>query len=331
MTVANGQMSLRATDYYLTIERSIVADVADDGVTIVSGHRLRDLVQKLPGHTVNLTSDDGGLTVEAGRSKYLLLAYPEVEYPATPPPPPRVGVVPAHALELGAKEAAHSAGVDPTQKAVYGAVLETDGENLWIFTTDAYRAAMVPLPWTGADMKVRVVFGDILAAVKNMGGDVTIGVDENRISFSCDNATVTAGLIDGDPIRWQAFQALTPAYTHTVTRQDLLAALDRAALVLEREKPVTVDIADQVMALSSADDKGSGTEQVEVVGDEAIRLGINPTYLGALLKSISYDAVELCSSSPTKAVLVHGISPDGDPAPATHVIMPVRLNVKETS
>jgi DNA polymerase III sliding clamp (beta) subunit (PCNA family) len=239
--------------------------------------------------------------------------------------------VPAHALELAAREVTHSAGTDATQKAVFGGVLETVDDQLWIFTTDSYRAAMVPMPWEGDDLKARVVFSDILAAVKNMIGTVTIGADDNRISFACDNASVTAGLIDGDPVRWQAFQTLAFAQTHTASRADLLEALDRAALVLEPKTPVTVDIADQVMSMSSGDDRGSGNEDVDVVGDASIRLGINPSYLAALLKSIAFDAVRLSSNTATNAVLVHGINNDGDPAPATHVIMPVRLNVKKDS
>lgn len=325
--VRGGRVQIRATDYQLTIERFIDAKDTADGVALVSGLRLRDLVKQLSGNTVVLTLDGTGLLVAAGRSKYTLSTFPADEFPEVPPAPPAVGSTTSWALENAARIVTHSLATDPQEKkSCYGVSLQVKDGALWASTTDAFRLAATPIPWAGDDFQCRLIHAHLLAVGKNLAGDVTVGLDENRISFTGADASITAVLIDGDLLPWDRIMAVTPATTHEADRAELIAALTRTALVLERNQPVKVTCEGDSIGLSSRDDQATGIEVVEAAGDGDTEFGVNPGYLTALLNAISEDRVAIYRPTSGRPLLVRGLSEDQTPSETAHIVMPLKLN-----
>jgi len=83
--VADGRLSLTATDMDLTIVDSVAAEVVEPGATTTPAHTLYDIVRKLPdGAQVEIDSagDGNQLTLRAGRSVFTLATLPREDFPA---------------------------------------------------------------------------------------------------------------------------------------------------------------------------------------------------------------------------------------------------------
>lgn len=323
MTVADGRMTIRATDYELVIERVVELEAGDDGVALVSGLRLRDLVSKLAGTTVDLVMEGDGLHVTAGRSKYRLATYPAAEYPEVPVVPPPTGTTTAAALDYALRAISHA--VDNTE-ATTGVIVEVVDKKLWAATTDRFRLGASPMPWKGKSLKTSVLFNHLTAAVKNFepDDDVTVSLDKNRLALTTPTASVSMSVLAKDIVKWQAFLALEATQEHTLSRDEFANAVARAELVSERDQALEVEIADESMTIQSADTSGDANEVLDVEGAGEIRWLLNGTYLTAMLSRVTEDRISIASSSPLKPLLIRGIKEDGTPGSAVHVIMPRR-------
>ena len=79
-----GSLRLKATDLDIEVTETIPADITEAGATTVPAHVIYDIVRKLPdGAQVSLemTGDIGQMQIRSGRSRFMLQALPESDFP----------------------------------------------------------------------------------------------------------------------------------------------------------------------------------------------------------------------------------------------------------
>ncbi len=64
----NGSLKLTGNDLSIGIEKSIEADILEEGTTVVSSRIFGDFIKKLPNDDINLSMSDNKLTVECFKS-----------------------------------------------------------------------------------------------------------------------------------------------------------------------------------------------------------------------------------------------------------------------
>ena len=77
-------LRLKATDLDIEVTETIPADVPQGGATTVPAHVIYDIVRKLPeGGQVSLeiAGDAGQMQIRSGRSRFMLQALPEGDFP----------------------------------------------------------------------------------------------------------------------------------------------------------------------------------------------------------------------------------------------------------
>ena len=77
-------LRLKATDLDIEVTETIPADISDAGSTTVPAYMIYDIVRKLPdGAQVSLemTGDSGQMQIRSGRSRFMLQALPESDFP----------------------------------------------------------------------------------------------------------------------------------------------------------------------------------------------------------------------------------------------------------
>ena len=77
-------LRLKATDLDIEVTETIAADAAQGGATTVPAHVIYDIVRKLPeGAQVSLETagDTGQMQIRSGRSRFMLQALPEGDFP----------------------------------------------------------------------------------------------------------------------------------------------------------------------------------------------------------------------------------------------------------
>ena len=80
----DGTLRLKATDLDIEVTETVPADISEPGSTTVPAYMIYDIVRKLPdGAQVSLemTGDAGQMQIRSGRSRFMLQALPESDFP----------------------------------------------------------------------------------------------------------------------------------------------------------------------------------------------------------------------------------------------------------
>lgn len=240
-------LTLSSFDYEVSTQATIAADVEAGGRILVSGRLLADIASRLPNAPVHCETDGSKVIVKCGSANFTLLSMPVEEYPTLPEVAEKSGMLPAEAFSTAVSQVAVAASRDDVTPVITGVQLEVGENSLSLVATDRYRVAIREIDWEGAGAKpadpvTALVPARTLTEIgKTFGHSGTIAVsitstDERElIAFSADNKTVTSLLIKGNfpPVR-RLFPESVDNYA-VMNTADLMEAVRRVALVLERE------------------------------------------------------------------------------------------------
>ena len=95
LKAGNGQVVLSSFDYETSAQVTVKADVADDGVALVSGRLLAEIARSLPNKPVELTADATKVELVCGSARFTLQTLPVADYPALPTMPESTWTIPS--------------------------------------------------------------------------------------------------------------------------------------------------------------------------------------------------------------------------------------------
>ena len=244
---ADAGLTLSSFDYEVSTRAAISADVEDDGRILVSGRLLADIASRLPNAPVHFSTEGSKISVKCGSASFTLLSMPVEEYPTLPVVSEKTGVLPAESFSTAVSQVAVAASRDDVTPVITGVQLEVGENSLSLVATDRYRVAIREIEWEASGARsaepiTALVPARTLTEIgKTFGHSGTISVaitsaDERElIAFSADNKTVTSLLIKGNfpPVR-RLFPESVDNYA-VLNTADLMEAVRRVSLVLERE------------------------------------------------------------------------------------------------
>lgn len=240
-------LTLSSFDYEVSAQTEIAAEVEEAGKILVSGRLLADIASRLPNSPVQFSTDDGRILVTCGSAKFTLLSMPVEEYPTLPQVAAESGLLPAEAFATAVAQVAVAASRDDVTPVITGVQLEVSENSLTLVATDRYRVAVRSIDWdSGASGSTETLTALVPARTlqeigKTFGHSGTISVaitntdDRELIAFRADRKTVTSLLIKGNfpPVK-RLFPETVDNYA-VINTAELIEAVRRVSLVLERE------------------------------------------------------------------------------------------------
>ncbi|MEY2849579.1 MAG: hypothetical protein RI885_2246 [Actinomycetota bacterium] len=239
-------LTLSSFDYEVSAQTVIAAEIEESGRILVSGRLLADIASRLPNAPVMLSTEDGRISVTCGSAHFTLLSMPVEEYPTLPTVAEQTGLLPAEAFAAAVAQVAVAASRDDVTPVITGVQLEITENSLSLVATDRYRVAVRAVEWDSADSGVATATALVPARTlqeigKTFGHSGTISVsitgggDRELIAFRADKKTVTSLLIKGNfpPVK-RLFPETVDDYA-VMNTGELIEAVRRVALVLERE------------------------------------------------------------------------------------------------
>ncbi len=221
-------------------------------------------------------------------------------------------MVPADDFGTAIAQVGFAASRDDVTPVLTGVQLEVSGHNLILVATDRYRVSLRDVPWDGdAPEQTALVPARTLTEVgKTFGHAGTIQVsfsgegDREIIAFTAGNKTVTSLLIKGNfpPVR-RLFPEQTEHYA-VVNTADLIEAVRRVALVLDRAAPLRFTFtSDSVTMDASGSEQARASESVDahLSGGDDVILGLNPQYLTEALSAVKSEFVRVTFTSSDNA------------------------------
>jgi DNA polymerase III subunit beta len=285
-------LTLSSFDYEVSAQTEITAEVEEPGKVLVSGRLLAEIASRLPNAPVRFSSDEGRITVACGSANFTLPGMPVEEYPTLPQVSTQSGVLPAEAFSNAISQVAVAASRDDVTPVITGVQLEVTENSLSLVATDRYRVAVREIEWDGGDTTVEgltalVPARTLIEIGKTFGHSGTISVaitnsDERElIAFQADKKTVTSLLIKGNfpPVK-RLFPEVVDNYA-VINTAELIEAVRRVALVLEREAALrfsfTVDGL-TLEAVGSEQAQASETIDAFLTGTDTV-VSLKPSFL----------------------------------------------------
>ncbi len=240
-------LALSSFDYEVSAQTEIDANVDEAGRILVSGRLLADIASRLPNAPVEFVADESKISVSCGSARFTLLSMPVEEYPTLPAIPEQSGLLPAELFANAVSQVAVAASRDDVTPVITGVQLEVSENTLTMVATDRYRVAVREIDWDSGDagnsepVTALVPARTLQEVGKTFGhsGNISVAItstdDREIIAFKADRKTVTSLLIKGNfpPVR-RLFPDTVDNYA-VINTAELIEAVRRVSLVLERE------------------------------------------------------------------------------------------------
>ncbi len=286
-------LTLSSFDYEVSAQIEISAEVEESGKILVSGRLLADIASRLPSAPVKFSTVDGRIIVACGPANFTLLSMPVEEYPTLPQISAQSGLLPAEAFATAVSQVVVAASRDDVTPVITGVQLEVSENSLTLVATDRYRVAVREIEWDSGDSTATEPLTALVPARtlqeigKTFGHSGTISVaitktnDRELIAFRADRKTVTSLLIKGNfpPVK-RLFPETVDNYA-VVNTAELIEAVRRVSLVLEREAALrftfTIDGL-TLEAIGSEQAQASETIDAHLSGGDTV-VSLKPTFL----------------------------------------------------
>ena len=350
LKAGNGEVVLSSFDYETSAKVTVKAEVADDGVALVSGRLLAEIARSLPNKPVELTSDATKVELVCGSARFTLQTLPVSDYPALPTMPESTGTIVSEDFAKAVSQVVVAAGRDELLPVFTGVRMEIDGETLSLLATDRYRMALKELPWNprstsseGAALVPARVLAETARSMTS-GTDITLSLSsaatgDGLIGFEGTGAAgvreITTRLLDGEFPKVRHLMNVQPTVTVRANTAEVEAAVKRVGLVAERNTSLRMLIGDGSITLEAATgDQAQAVEALEAVvvdvtgqGLTMTAAGFNPHYISDALAALDAPYVQFSFTAPGKPCLLMGLDEtDGDVREDyRHVIMLMRL------
>jgi len=283
---------LSSFDYEVSAQTQIDADVQEQGKILVSGRLLAEIASRLPNAPVEFSTDDGRIIVHCGSANFTLLSMPVEEYPTLPQIEGKSGLLPAEAFADAVSQVAVAASRDDVTPVITGVQLEVSENSLSLVATDRYRVAVREIDWDsgdgGAEGVTALVPARTLQEIGRSfghGGTISVAIsstdDRELIAFTADRKTVTSLLIKGNfpPVK-RLFPETVDNYA-VINTAELVEAVRRVSLVLEREAALRFSFSiDGVTleAIGSEQAQASETIDAHLSGGDTV-VSLKPAFL----------------------------------------------------
>jgi len=323
LTAGLGKATLSGFDLALGISVAIEAQAAPVSRVALPYALLAPLVAKMPSDTaLTLQVKANTATLTSASGSYTMAIADATDYPdlLTPGAAATTVALPAIELQAAIAATAHAASRDESKAILQGISLCATAEDIEAAATDGHRLSIYG-PARPADLPRVIIPASVLRHVTNLSGDIIqLTRDTNIIRFSDDHITITSRTIDGAYPNYR--QLIPDSFKHhiTIDRRNLIAALERVAILAEVVKLTIRD--SQLTIAAEVQDVGSGAETLAVDSATNAAIAFNVRYLLDGLKVLPTTQVRLSMNTPTTPSTLSPV--DGDTL-QTYLIMPVQV------
>ena len=302
----DGHLVLSSFDYEVSARTEIAAHVEEPGRVLVSGRLLADIASRLPNAPVKFSTDEGRITVACGAGQFTLLSMPVEEYPTLPQISESSGFLQADEFSNAIAQVAVAASRDDVTPVITGVQLEVSENSLSLVATDRYRVAVREIAWDAASSglvaatalvpaRTLMEIGKTFAHSGSVSVAITSSDDRELIAFRSDKRTVTSLLIKGNfpPVK-RLFPETVDNYA-VINTGELIEAVRRVSLVLEREAALRFTFTSDGVTLEAVgSEQAQASESIDafLTGSDTV-VSLKPQFLLDGLASVHSEFVRI--------------------------------------
>lgn len=316
-------------DLELGMTTEIPASVQEPGNIVLSARLFGDIVRRLPGEDVLISSDEKQTAaILSGTAEFSIVGIPAEEYPELPANNGESTLKMQSPILKSMIRQTLFAVADNDAKPIHtGTLFELQDGKLRLVSVDGYRLAIREEPVEFPEKTSFVVPGKTLGEVLKLlddDGDLEMQIGRRHIFFSIGKYTVISRLLEGEFLDYRAalpnssateVRVSTRAFTDSVERVSLLIA-DRL------KSPLRCVFRENEIRLSCSTAIGRATDQLEAkIQGESFEMGFNNRYLLDALHNTECDETRILLNGPLSPMEI--LPPEGNAF--LFLVLPVRL------
>lgn len=330
------EITLTGFDISLCIKATLSANVEKTGSILLPYKLLHDIVGRLDGNLTLEVSNELQTRITASGGHYNIKGMDVIEYPELSEfSKNNEFVLPADALKEGLAGTLFATSDDESKQLLTGVHLKMVDGLIEFAATDGHRLALVTKTFEGkaVDLDLTVPskalqeVSRMIGMLKSKTPDVQIAFNHTLVRFICEDHEITSRLIEGQYPNYRQLMPRAFATRMNCDKKQLLAILDRIAIVAEFKNKVVklrIDpVAQKVTIFAEAADVGDGKETMtaQITGPDTLEIAFNVKY--------AIDAIRVVNSSEVALNINTAISPatftELGASSYTCLVMPVQV------
>ncbi len=302
ISAVNDSLTLSATDGEISIQKTIKADILEEGDVCVPGRYFSEFVKKLEGVQLTLASDGKKMEIYYADSQTDLQVLSAEEFP-------KIDLdINENSFKLKTSDlkkfisaTAFCCATDDSRPILKGCQFLIDGEDISVTSLDGFRLATVSGKVKSASGNLEIVcpartLTEIEKMIPDGDGETEIFVQRGMILVSANDTVLTSRLYNGDFIKKENIIPRDFTTIVTVNKEALKASIERAAIVVRNDKNslIIFDISGDRIEISSNSDIGNVQEPVKAKAEgKDVKIAMNSKFMLDAVNALDEEEIML--------------------------------------
>lgn len=324
-------ITLSATDLELAIEKTIKADVKEDGETVIPGRFFSEFTKKLTNEKVDLElNENNQLIIKYTDSESLIQCDNPIEFPnLNMDDEGKYFKLSQKDFKALITKTIFATAIDDARPVLKGCCFEIRDKSIKAIALDGYRLAFVKKPLLESTVNKSIVIPtksltEICKFIDDTDEEVKVSLINNFMVLEVNNTRILTRLIDGEFINYEQIIPKEFASTLIVNKSVFEEAIDRTAVLSRGDKNnlVKFDIKEKILTLSSTSNIGNIKENIGIsLKGNDILIAFNARYFTECLRAIGDEVVKVSFNISSSPCII--IPNEGDEF--LYLILPVRI------
>lgn len=324
-----------ATDLDISVRSKVAGTVEEEGAIAAPARKVAEIVKSLSGKEVSLTVAEEKLTIECGKSRFVVNGRKPEDFPTLPKQESKTTVrIDPELLSRLINKTIYAVSTDLTRPALCGVLWEVAKDCVSMVSTDGHRLAKVEV---GIDLgkieKMSVIVPpkalSTFKAYAEGEKEITVNLGENSISFEMTESTIYSRLLEGP---FPSYEKVIPENNEKelVIDRELLANATKRVSILSDALTHQVVFAldkDMVTLQVTTQEVGEATEEIEAVfSAEPMSIGYNAAYIQEILRTIETEKISFMLDRSDNAGMIRPIADTEEKIKHICIVMPLRIS-----
>jgi DNA polymerase-3 subunit beta len=333
ISAEKGEFTISATDLDISVTSKVNATIEAEGKVAAPARKVAEIVKSLAGEEVLLEAEGERVTINCGKSKFIVNARGADDFPKLPKQESKTAFkIDPEIIGALVQKTMYAVSTDLTRPALCGVLWEVDRKGIGMVSTDGHRLARVEIAMDlGSVHKTDVIVPPkALATLRTYAEgekEVNTSIGENSINFDMEGTSIYSRLLEGPFPNYQRVIPTKNEKELLVSRSALAEATKRVSILSDTlTRQVVFSIGKNKLTLNvSTQELGSANEEIEAsFSNDPLEVGYNANYVLDVLRTIDAEEIVFLLDRPDNAALVRPAG-DGGNLKQLCIIMPLRI------
>ena len=301
MSALQDGVTLLATDGEISIQKTVKAEVFEEGEICVPGKLFADFIGKLSEEEISISTGERGMEIKYRDSASYMQTIPAEEFPEINL---EIGensfVMKQGALKKIIAETTFCCAQDDSRPVLKGCLLELK-DKLEIVALDGYRLALSTAEILSKSGENSIIcpartLSEIARMLPGEDEEITLYTQGGMLLVKTEGTVIVSRLYQGDFIKKETVVPARFATEVTLSKNELIASAERAAILIRGDKNnlVTLDITSSAVKLSSVSEIANVSETVPASTEGVdLVISMNAKFLLDALRALEEEEVTL--------------------------------------